>query len=189
MFSLIEEDEAKEEDVEQVIESNHVKEDDENKSLPSKSKLDVEEVVESNHIKEDAEKSSLPSNFDLEIKDVSDAMTLVVEETKSEKEFSLDAKSIIEFFDVMPEEIPHGFPPMRGIQHQKDLIPGLVFPNKLASMKSPKNMKSLKHKLMIFLTKGLLKRVKVPMWLPLCWCMKKMDLGVCVLIAKLSTTF
>ena len=50
-------------------------------------------------------------------------------------------------------------------------------------------MKSLKHKLMIFLTKGLFKRVKVPMWFPLCWCMKKMDLEVCVLIAKLSTTF
>ena len=49
-FALIEEDEAKEEDVEQVIESNHVQEDDENKSLLSKSKLDVEEVVESNHI-------------------------------------------------------------------------------------------------------------------------------------------
>ena len=80
-FSLIEEDEAKEEDVEQVIESNHVQEDDENKSLLSKSKLDVEEVVKSNHIQEDEEKSSLPSNFDLEIKDVSDATTLVVEET------------------------------------------------------------------------------------------------------------
>ena len=65
--------------------------------------MDVEEVVESNHIQEDEEKSSLPSDFDLEIKDVSDATTLVVEETESEKEFSLEAKSIIEFVDVMPE--------------------------------------------------------------------------------------
>ena len=64
-----------------MIESNHVQEEDENRSLLSKSKLDVEEVVESNHIQEDEEKSSLPSNFDLEIKDVSDATTLVVEET------------------------------------------------------------------------------------------------------------
>ena len=44
MISLIEEDEAKEEDVEQVIESNHVQ--------------------------KDEEKSLLLSNFDLEIKDV-----------------------------------------------------------------------------------------------------------------------
>ena len=40
-FVLIEEYEAKEGDVEQVIESNHVQEDDENKSLLSKSKLDI----------------------------------------------------------------------------------------------------------------------------------------------------
>ena len=145
---------AKEEDVEQVIESNHVQEDDENKSLLSKSKLDVEEVVESNHIQEDEEKSSLPSNFDLEIKDVSDATTLVIEETESEKEFSQEAKSIIEFLDVMPEEIPHGFPPMRGIQHQIDLISGLVFPNKLASMKSPKEHEEFKTQ-DDFLDKGL----------------------------------
>ena len=154
-FALIEEDEAKEEDVEQVIESNHVQEDDENKSLLSKSKLDVEEVVESNHIQEDEEKSSLPSNFDLEIKDVSDATTWVVEEIESEKEFSQEAKSIIEFVDVMSEEIPHGFPPMSGIQHQIDLIPGLVFPNKLASMKSPKEHEEFKTQVDYFLDKGL----------------------------------
>ena len=117
--------------------------------------MDVEEVVESNRFQEDEEKSSLPSNFDLEIKDVSDTTTLVVEETESEKEFSLEAKSIIEFVDVMPEEKPHGFPPMRGIQHQIDLIPGLVFPNNLASMKSPKEHEKFKTQVDDFLDKGL----------------------------------
>ena len=60
--------------------------------------LDVEEVVQPNHVQEDKEKSSLLSNFNLEIKDGSDVMTLVVEETKSEKEFSQEVKSILEFF-------------------------------------------------------------------------------------------
>ena len=50
-------------------------------------------------------------------------------------------------------------------------------------------MKNLKHKLMIFLTKGLFKRVKVLTWFPLCWCMENMDLGEFALIDKLSTTF
>ena len=45
--------------------------------------------------------SSLPSNLDLEIKDVSDVTTLVVEETESEKEFSQEVKSILEFVDVI----------------------------------------------------------------------------------------
>ena len=70
VIAKIEKDEAKEEDVEQVIESNHVHEDKEKNSLLSKSELDVEAVVESNHVQEDEEKSSLLSNFDLEIKDV-----------------------------------------------------------------------------------------------------------------------
>ena len=50
VISLIEEDEAKEEDVEQVIESNHVQEDKEKNSMLLKFELDVEEVVESNHV-------------------------------------------------------------------------------------------------------------------------------------------
>ena len=80
---------------------------------------------------------------------------MVVEETESEKEFSQEAKSIIEFVDVMPKEIPHGFPPMRGIQHQIDLISGLVFPNKLAFMKSPKEHEEFKTQVDDFLDKGL----------------------------------
>ena len=95
------------------------------------------------------------SNFDLEIKDVSDVMTLVVEETESEKEFLQEVKSIIEFVDVMPKEIPHGLPPMRDIQHQIDLIPSLVFPNKLASTMSPKEHEELKTQVDDFLEKGL----------------------------------
>ena len=100
VIALIEEDEAKEEGVEQVIESNHVQEDEEKNSLLSKSELDVEEVVESNHVQEDEEKSSLPSNFDLEIKYVSNVTTLVVEETESKKEFLQEVKSILELVDV-----------------------------------------------------------------------------------------
>ena len=64
VIAKIEEDEAKEEDVEQVIESNHVQEDEDKNSLLLKSVLDVKEVVESNHVQEDEEKSSLLSNFD-----------------------------------------------------------------------------------------------------------------------------
>ena len=83
-------------------------------------------------------KSSLPSNLDLEIKDVLDVTTLVVEEIETKKEFSQEVKSILEFVDVLPKEIPHGLLPMRDIQHQIELILGLTFPNKLAFRMSPK---------------------------------------------------
>ena len=91
----------------------------------------------------------------MEIKDVSDVMTLVVEETESEKEFSQEVKSILEFVDVMPKEIPHGLPPMKDIQHQIDLIPSLVFPNKLAFIMSPKEHGDLKTQVDDLLDKGL----------------------------------
>ena len=64
-------------------------------------------------------------------------------------------KSILEFVDVMPEEINHGLPPMRNIQHQIDLIPGLIFPNKLASIMSPKEHEELKIQVDDLLDKGL----------------------------------
>ena len=74
---------------------------------------------------------------------------------QSEKEFSQEVKSILEFVDVMLEEIPHGLPPMRDIQHQMDLILGLVFPNKLASIMSPKEHEELKTQVDDLLDKGL----------------------------------
>ena len=74
---------------------------------------------------------------------------------QSEKEFSQEVKSILEFVDVMLEKIPHGLPPMRDIQHQMDLISGLVFPNKLASIMSPKEHEELKIQVDDLLDKGL----------------------------------
>ena len=37
-----------------------------------------------------------------------------------------------EFEDMFPDEIPDGLPPIRGIEHQIDLIPGSPLPHKPA---------------------------------------------------------
>ena len=100
-------------------------------------------MIESNHVQED-EKSLLLSKSDLEIKDGSDVIPLVVvEEAESEKGISQEVKPILgKFVDVLLEEMPYGLPSMRDIQHQIDLMPSLVFPNKVAS--SPKEDEELK---------------------------------------------
>ena len=54
----------------------------------------------------------------------------------------LEAVSLLqEFVDVFPEEIPHGLPPLRGIEHQIDFIPGASLPNRSAYRSSPKETK------------------------------------------------
>ena len=82
------------------------------------------------------EKNSLLSKSELEkeIRVGSYVIALVgVEETESEKEIPTHVEPILEeFVDVVPEEIPHGLPPMRDIQHQIDLVLGSVLPIKLA---------------------------------------------------------
>jgi hypothetical protein len=40
-----------------------------------------------------------------------------------------------EFEDVFPKEMPSGLPPIKGIEHQIDLVPGAIIPNQLATMK------------------------------------------------------
>ncbi|NAW28274.1 hypothetical protein FGF96_23805, partial [Salmonella sp. sc-h42] len=48
-----------------------------------------------------------------------------------------------EFGDVFPEEVPNGLPPIRGIEHQIDFLPGAAIPNRPAYRSNPEEMKEL----------------------------------------------
>jgi len=48
-----------------------------------------------------------------------------------------------EFKDVFPAEIPPGLPPLRGIEHQIDLIPGASLPNRAAYRTNPEETKEI----------------------------------------------
>ena len=51
-----------------------------------------------------------------------------------------------EYDDVFPEETPSGLPPIRGIEHQIDFVPGAVLPNRPAYRSNPEETKKLQGK-------------------------------------------
>jgi hypothetical protein len=50
---------------------------------------------------------------------------------------------LLEFKDVFPAEIPPGLPPLRGIEHQINLILGASLPNRAAYRTNPEEMKKI----------------------------------------------
>jgi hypothetical protein len=48
-----------------------------------------------------------------------------------------------DFGDVFPEEVPVGLPPLRGIEHQIDFIPGATLPNRAPYHTNPKETKEI----------------------------------------------
>ena len=154
-------------------------------------KEDVEQVTKSNHVQEDEEKSSLQTKFELEIKFGYDMIDLVVvQEIESEKEILQELKPILEAcVDVVPEEIPRSLPPMGDIPHQMDLIPSSILLKKLAYRMSPEEDEELKRQFDDFLDKGPIRESKLPYVVPTLLAPKNDDFGECVLIANLLTTF
>jgi hypothetical protein len=53
------------------------------------------------------------------------------------------ANILQEYSDVFPNEIPAGLPPIRGIEHQIDLIPGASLPNCAPYRTNPEETKEI----------------------------------------------
>ena len=50
-----------------------------------------------------------------------------------------------DFDDVFPEEMPIGLPPIMGIEHQIDFVPGAPIPNRPAYRSNPEETKELQR--------------------------------------------
>jgi hypothetical protein len=87
-----------------------------------------------------------------------------------------------EYEDIFPSEIPPGLPPMRGIEHQIDLIHGATLPNHAAYRTNPRRLRKFSD----FWTAGIYVKALVLVPFLFFWFLRKMVLGVCVLIVELS---
>jgi hypothetical protein len=59
-----------------------------------------------------------------------------------------------DFEDVFLDEIPAGLPPLRGIEHQIDLVPGASCPNRPAYCTNPEETKEIQRQVKELLDKG-----------------------------------
>ena len=78
-----------------------------------------------------------------------------------------------EFHDVFPEEIPAGLPPIRGIEHHIDLIPGATLPNRPAYRMNPKESQEIQTQVQELLDKGYVRESKSPCAVPVLLVPKK----------------
>ncbi|CAO2827817.1 unnamed protein product [Amaranthus hypochondriacus] len=71
-----------------------------------------------------------------------------------------------QFADVFPEELPKGLPPLRGIEHQIDLVPRAVLPNRPAYRTSPGETKELQKQIQELMGRGYVRESMSPCAVP-----------------------
>jgi hypothetical protein len=82
--------------------------------------------------------------------------------------------------DVFPEETPAGLPPLRGIEHQIDLILGAALPNRPPYCTNPEETKEIQRQVQALLDKGYVRESLTPCAVPVKLVPKKMVHGGCV---------
>jgi len=78
-----------------------------------------------------------------------------------------------EFDDVFPEDIPSGLPPLRGNEHQIDLVHEASIPNRPAYRSNPEETKELQRQVYELMMKGYIRESMSPCAVPVLLVPKK----------------
>jgi hypothetical protein len=91
------------------------------------------------------------------------------------------ANLVQEYADVFPKDLPLGLPPLRGIEHQIDLIPGAQLPNRASYCTNPDETKKNQRQVLVLLDKGYIRESLSPCSVPVLLVTKKDgSWGMCV---------
>lgn len=91
-----------------------------------------------------------------------------------ESEVPTEVQAVLDHFkDVFPDDIPPGLPPICGIEHQIDLVPGSALPNKLAYRMNPEESKELEKQVKELMEKGYIRENLSPCAVPVLLVPKK----------------
>uniref|UniRef100_A0A2N9IRC6 Reverse transcriptase domain-containing protein n=1 Tax=Fagus sylvatica TaxID=28930 RepID=A0A2N9IRC6_FAGSY len=82
-------------------------------------------------------------------------------------------KAVAEFEDVFPEEMPNELPPIRGIEHQIDFVPGAAIPNRPTYRSNPEETKELQRQIEDLMSKGYVRESMSPCAVPVLLVPKK----------------
>ncbi|RDX92575.1 hypothetical protein CR513_25271, partial [Mucuna pruriens] len=78
-----------------------------------------------------------------------------------------------EFTNFFPNEVSHGLPPLRGIEHEIDLISGCPIPNRPAYRTNPEETKKIQKQVNELLQKGFVRESLSPCFVPVILVPKK----------------
>ena len=93
-----------------------------------------------------------------------------------------------EYWDVFPEETPHGLPPTRGIEHHIDFLPSADISNRPAYRSNPEKTKELQRQVNELMEKRYVRESMSPCAVLVLLAPKKDRRGGCVLTVEPSTT-
>jgi hypothetical protein len=91
---------------------------------------------------------------------------------------SLDIPSVVanllqEYANAFPKDLPPGLPPLRGIEHQIDLIPSAQLPNRAPYRTNPNETKEIQRQVQALLDKGYIRESLSPCLVPVLLVPKK----------------
>uniref|UniRef100_A0A2N9ESP7 Reverse transcriptase domain-containing protein n=1 Tax=Fagus sylvatica TaxID=28930 RepID=A0A2N9ESP7_FAGSY len=127
-------------------------------------------------------REEVPSErWKLKVRAMLDQMPMLEDTCDNDVEYPMEGESLVaqralsaqEYEDVFPNDVPSGLPPIRGIEHQIDFVPGATIPNRPTYRSNPEETKELQRQVEELMAKGHVRESMSPCAVPVLLVPKK----------------